>query len=141
MSTNSVRSAIQNALKPTSDHKPTVTREEAQSIISAATTGAHGPDAVSKSEGKLLARLAGESSFGDVKSYQLTSSARDELEGFFEKRNLPYGANAEKMRAKIASGLGQMQLGGPLASAPSTRDLITLKIDDSRRSDGVLREG
>ena len=134
MSIGSVRSEIRKALETPANEKPSVTKDEARAIIEAATTGTRGADRVSAGEAKLLAQLGGQSGFDGQASSVLTESARDELEGFYAKSNLPLGANAEKMRAAISGILGGADLSSPLEKAPSTRYLNRLELDSGRQA-------
>ncbi len=134
MSIPSVRSAIRKALEHSANEKPSITKEEARAIIEAAIAGTRGADRVSSGEARLLAQLAGESGFEGSAPSVLAEGAREELEAFYSKSNLPLGANAQKMRDTIAGLLEGAALPDPMEKAPSTRYLNSLEIDSGRRA-------
>lgn len=140
MSTRSVRSEIRKALKPAAgETAPGITHEEAQKILETAKASASRRDQVTEGEAKLLAGLAG-SSFEGAAALSVAPEAREELETFFEKHHLPFGANEAKLRARVGQLLEGAELSRPLAEAPETRQLHPLFLDDQRRCDGPLRE-
>ncbi|MGC4116293.1 MAG: nuclease A inhibitor family protein [Myxococcales bacterium] len=139
MSKLTVKSAIDQALK-TPKGSPKVSKAEAEAIAKAAITETSGQPRVTADEAKLLQKLLKGDSFDGGKKYQLTDGARQVLESFAVTQGLPIGTNTAAMKARIEASLAGVELGEPLAKAPSTTNLLKVELSDARPSCGPLRE-
>jgi hypothetical protein len=145
MTTRSVRSTIQQAMKTQSRCSPAlITGREAGKIVKEAEKGvvtvgeakaigdvfARG---VKLSPGNFMTEMCPET---PATTPVLSTAAQGRFDKFFLQHNLPYGAGAASVKQQVRAALDKQGLGDALARKPDTKNLHPVVMHDHRPVDG-----